>query len=235
MRSRLPVPARVLVCAALAAATLAGCGGSSASDDTTGASPATRTVTHTETVTPSSSSSSTTATSTVTPTVTHTHTHTSRAQHQSAAAGTGGACVASDLALQFLGGTGATGHGELGFALKNTTSTPCHTFGYPGVQFLDSAGKALPTTPTHTTDDFFGHTGERDLTVAPGASVSFRLGVSHEGAGGGSAGCTTAAGLQVIAPDDTATLRVTLPGGAAECGGAVTVSPVQPGTSAFGG
>jgi hypothetical protein len=104
------------------------------------------------------------------------------------------------------------------------------------VLFLDSSGKGLATDPTHTTSDFFGATSERDLTVAPGASVSFRLGVTHEGAGGGSGGCTTAAGLQVIAPDDTATLRVSIPnGGAAECGGTVTVSPLQPGTTALGG
>jgi hypothetical protein len=173
-----------------------------------------------------------TTTSTATPTVTRTSTR----QSEHAATGTGGACVASDLQLRFLGGAGATGHGELGFALQNITRTPCHTYGYPGVLFLDSAGVGLPTTPTHTTSDFFGTTSERELTVAPGVSVSFRLGVTHESAGGGSAGCTTAAGLQVIAPDDTATLRTSIPsGGAAECGGTVTVSPLQPGTSAFSG
>jgi hypothetical protein len=61
--------------------------------------------------------------------------------------------------------------------------------------------------------------------------VSFRLGVSH-GGGGVSAGCTTAYGLQVIAPNDTATLRVQIPNGASECG-ATTVSPVEPGDSAY--
>ena len=143
-------------------------------------------------------------------------------------------CRAADLALSFLGGQGATGHGELGFALRNTSSMSCRTYGYPGVLFLDSSGRGLPTTPTHTTDDFFGHTQARRLVVAPGQTVSFRLGVSHVGSGGSESGCTTAAGVQVIAPDDTATLRVTIPsGGAAECGGTVTVSPLAPGTSAF--
>jgi len=144
--------------------------------------------------------------------------------------GSGTECTAAGLTLSFLGGQGATGHGELGFALRNT-GPACTTGGYPGIQFLDRAGGALATTPTRTTDDFFGHLPLRELALAPGQSVSFRLGVSH-GAGATSAGCTTAYGLQVIAPNDTATMRVQIPAGASECG-AATVSPVQPGDSAY--
>lgn len=140
------------------------------------------------------------------------------------------ACVAADLTLSFLGQQGAAGHGELGFALKNTSAAACHTFGYPGVLFLDSHGSALATIPHHTTTDYFGHSPELELTVEPGNEVSFRLGVTH-GAIPGSV-CTTAAGLQVIPPDDTATLRVTVPGGAYECRD-VTVSPLQSGRSAY--
>ena len=139
-------------------------------------------------------------------------------------------CKAATLALSYLGGLGATGHGELGFALKNTGSSSCNTIGYPGIQFLARSGSPLPTTPTHTTDDFFGHLPLKELIVAPGDTVSFRLGVTHGAAS--AAGCTTAHGLGVIAPNDTATLHVTLPNGAYECGTA-TVSPMQPGTSAF--
>lgn len=237
MRSRTRSRLAAVGATLLAVVTLTACGGSSATDDAT-SSHATRTITRTATTSSSTSSSSTAVTRTATPTVTRTSTRTHpqarRPSHPTA--GTGGACIASDLQLRFLGGAGATGHGELGFALRNTTRTACHTYGYPGVLFLDGSGTGLPTTPTHTTSDFFGQTSERELTVAAGASVSFRLGVSHVASGGGSAGCTTAAGLQVIAPDDTATMRVSLPsGGAAECGGTVTVSPLQPGTTAFSG
>ena len=141
------------------------------------------------------------------------------------------ACTAADLTLSFLGGQGATGHGELGFALRNTSGSTCHTYGYPGVLFLDRAGKALPTDSTRTTQDFFGSAPERKLVVAPGQTVSFRLGVTHGAAS--PVGCTTAYGLQVIPPDDTATLHVTIGnGGAYECRTA-TVSPLQEGTSAF--
>jgi hypothetical protein len=139
-------------------------------------------------------------------------------------------CVAADLTLSYLGGLGATGHGELGFELRNTGNQACKTFGFPGVQFLDQAGGALPTIPTRTTQDFFGSVPKTELTLAPGAAASFRLGVTHGAAS--TAGCTTAYGLQVIPPDDTATLRTAIPNGAYECQTA-TVSPLAQGTSAF--
>lgn len=139
-------------------------------------------------------------------------------------------CTAADLSLSFLGGLGATGHGELGFALRNTGSQSCTTIGYPGIQFLDRSGGALTTIPTHTTQDFFGSVPKLLLTVAPGATVSFRLGVTHGAAS--PAGCTTAYGLQVIPPNDTATLRTTMSDGEYECQTA-TVSPLAQGSSAF--
>jgi hypothetical protein len=139
-------------------------------------------------------------------------------------------CRAAGLTAAFLGGQGATGHGELGFALRNTGSGPCSTGGYPGAQFVDSGGAALPTVPTHATTDFFGSSPERALVLAAGQTVSFRLDVSH-GSGSG-ADCHTASALRVIAPNDTATLMATIPGGALECGAAI-VSPVQPGDSAY--
>lgn len=140
-------------------------------------------------------------------------------------------CRAANLSLSFLGGQGATGHGLLGFALRNTGDQSCTTIGYPGIQFLDQAGNALPTVPIHTTQDYFGTVPKLLLTVAPGATVSFRLGVTHGMTS--TAGCTTAYGLQVIPPNDTATLRTSIAnGGAYECRTA-TVSPLAQGTSAY--
>jgi hypothetical protein len=139
-------------------------------------------------------------------------------------------CRAGTMALSFLGSQGAAGHGLLGFALKNTGTTTCSTVGYPGVVFLDKSGKPLPTTPTRTTQDYFGPAPKVALTVAPGSTVSFRIGVTHVPAG--NATCTTADALQVIPPNDTSTLRITVAGGFYECGTA-TVSPMRPGTSAY--
>ncbi|HWD76387.1 MAG TPA: DUF4232 domain-containing protein [Solirubrobacteraceae bacterium] len=224
-----------LIGLALAAAlALSGCGGSGASSTSGGGQPAAAT-SQAKTSTASSSSTAESTTSSTTSTTSAPSTSTTSAG--AAASGAGGAglagpapCTASGLTLTYLGGQGATGHGELGFALRNSAQKSCTTGGYPGIQFLDRAGGALATTPTHTTSDFFGTLPLSTLTVVPGSSFSFRLGVSH--GGGTGAGCSTAYGLQVIPPNDTATLRVDIPGGASECG-ATTVSPVQPGDSAF--
>ena len=114
-------------------------------------------------------------------------------------------CTAASLSLSFLGQQGGMGHGELGFALRNTGNVGCRTYGCPGVLFLDQSGNPLPTIPHHTTTDFFGSSPAVPLVIAPGASASFRLDVGHGVAT--SAGCATAYGLQVIPPNDTATLR----------------------------
>jgi hypothetical protein len=221
--------------AILAAVALSACGGSAGGQTTQGSnlSPPTH-ATGTQTTSSATTPATTTAaTSTPAAGATTTGTQTATATGNNGGAAVGGAanqCKAADLALSYLGGQGATGHGELGFALKNTGSSACSTGGYPGIQFLSQAGAALPTTPQHTTDDFFGHLPLAPLTLQPGQTASFRLGVSH--GGGTSSGCSTASGLQVIAPNDTATMKVQIANGASECGTA-TVSPLQPGTSAF--
>jgi hypothetical protein len=196
----------VLPCIALA---IAGCGGSGS---TTNASVTgtTKTVTVTSSATTSTTptSQSTTATTPAGPPI----------------------CRASTLQLSFLGSQGAAGHGLLGFALKNTGSTSCSTVGFPGIQFLDKGGAPLTTNSIRTTHDYFGAAPKVALTVAPGQTVSFRVGVTHVPAG--NAKCTTAFQMQVIPPNDTSTLHVALPDGEYYCQTA-TVSPVRPGTSAY--
>jgi hypothetical protein len=218
--------------AVLAAVALSACGGSGGGQATQGSAPAAATGTQTTSGATTSATPTQTATTSTAATTTATRSGTQTANSGGAAiaGGSSSQCVAAGLSLSYLGGQGATGHGELGFALKNTGSDPCSTGGYPGIQFLDEDGSALPTTPQHTTDDFFGHLPLQKLTLQPGQTASFRLGVSH--GGGSSSGCTTADGLQVIAPNDTVTLKVPILNGASECG-TTTVSPLQPGTSAF--
>jgi uncharacterized protein DUF4232 len=210
--------------AALVAVLIAGCGSSgSGTDSSTRAAAATRTVTSTATsghrsTTSASTSASTSTGASPTPSV------------QTTASGLS-ICRAAGVKITYLGGQGATGHGLLGFAMQNTGNASCTTLGYPGVQFLSKNGAALPTRDIRTTTDFFGTTKLARLTVASGQSASFRLGVSHGSAA--PSGCETARYVQVIPPNDTSTVRVAIPGGVYECGGAVTVSPMQPGDSAY--
>ena len=138
-------------------------------------------------------------------------------------------CNASDLSASFLGSNGAAGTIVLGFALKNTGTTTCQTYGWPGVEFLSSSGRPLPTDATRTTADVVGSTPANLLTLNPGAQASFRIVASDIGPGGAS--CPTASALQIYAPNDTVTMKVPLPGVAA-CGHA-TLSPLLPGASAF--
>jgi hypothetical protein len=173
----------------------------------------------------------TTPTQTVTVTTSATTSATTTSQTTTTPSGSA-VCRASTLALSFIGSQGAAGHGLLGFELKNTGTAMCSTIGYPGITFLDKAGKPLPTNSTRTTQDYFGSAPKVLLNVAPGSSVSFRVGVTHVPAG--NATCTTAAGLQVIPPNDTSTMSVSIPDGAYYCETA-TVSPVRPGTSAYPG
>ncbi len=206
--------------AVIGALVVAACGGSSNTADNTGGGGSTVTVTRTVTTPPANS---TTTTAPLTPT-TATKTTTT------AFAG-GTACTASDLTPTFLGSNGAAGTVVLGFALKNTGSKSCHTYGWPGVEFLSASGASLPTNATRTTADVVGSTPATALTLKPGEEASFRIVASDVGSNGGN--CPTARQLQIYAPDDTVTMRVSLPGVAA-CGKA-TLSPLLPGASAFAG
>ena len=212
-RNATPGRAPAAIIAVVAAITLAGCGSATSTSSNAGVT-ASR-----------SSTSSVTATTTVTRTASATASTSSTTQSSGPPP-----CRAAGLVLRFLGQQGATGHGELGFAVRNAGSSPCRTYGYPGVEFLDASGAPLPTKSQRTTDDFVGPAPLEEVVLAPGASASFRLGVTHGNAS--PAGCTTAHGLQVYPPDDTATLRAAIPEGATECGTA-TVSPMRPGTSAY--
>jgi Domain of unknown function (DUF4232) len=198
-----------------AALTLAACGGSA---------------TTTRQNTPTTTASVQTAPSATSPAAPPATTPTTTAVQTTPAAPSPSICRAADLSGSFLGGQAATGHGLLGFALQNRSDHMCTTYGFPGIQFLSRSGQPLTTVPTHTTQDFFGSLPEPALTVSPGATVSFRLGVTHGAAS--TTGCATAYGLQVIPPNDTSTLHIALPNGAYECQTA-TVSPMQQGTSAY--
>jgi hypothetical protein len=212
----------------LCALALAACGGSSnASDQTGGGGSLTTVTTVTQTVTrPAPAHTRTDNTTDTGPQTDTTATKTSTTPEAVASP-----CTASDLTPAYLGSNGAAGTIVLGFALKNTGSTTCHTYGWPGVAFLSSGGAQLPTNATRTSGDVVGSTPAAVLALAPGQEASFRMVASDMATGGGS--CPTASALQIIAPNDTATMRVTVPGISA-CGKA-TVSPMMPGATAFAG
>jgi hypothetical protein len=209
--------------AVIGACAIAACGSSSTTSDRT-----TKTVTlppRTVTVTTPIE----TGTSVTTPPTTTTGTATTST---TTTTGTGsGECVAADLTPSFLGTNGAAGTIAVGFALTNSSSSSCTTYGWPGVQFLSSADAALPTDAMRTSSDMLGSTPATDITLMPGQKASFRL-IASDFASGTTTSCPNATKLQIIAPNDTATLRVAISGGIPACGRA-TLSPLMAGTSAW--
>lgn len=220
MRFRLRRSSGLAAAAVAGALLVAACGGSNNTSDNTQ-----QTVTVIHTVTQPANPPATTTTAT------DTGPQTDTTATKTSTTAVGDPCTASDLTPSFLGSNGAAGTIVLGFALKNTGSATCHTYGWPGVEFLSSSGAALPTHATRTTGDVVGSTPAGELTLAPGDEVSFRMVTSDMGPNGSA--CPTASALQIIAPDDTATMKVALSGVAA-CGKA-TLSPLMPGDSAFAG
>jgi hypothetical protein len=142
-----------------------------------------------------------------------------------------GACVAADLRPSFLGTNGAAGTIAVGFALTNSSSSACTTYGWPGVLLLSDSGAALPTDAVRTSSDMLGSTPATAITLQPGQEASFRL-IASDFAESSNTSCPNAAALQIIAPDDGATLKVAIHGGIPACGRA-TLSPLMTGTSAW--
>jgi hypothetical protein len=140
-------------------------------------------------------------------------------------------CVAADLKPSFLGTNGAAGTIAVGFALTNVSSSTCTTYGWPGVLLLSSTDQALPTNAVRSSSDLLGATPASNISLAPGQKASFRI-IASDFASGSTASCPSATALQIIAPNDTATLKVTISGGIPACGRA-TLSPMMVGTSAW--
>lgn len=226
MPGRPPFVASVAAAAVVLLVAACGSGSSGSSDNT--AAPSTVTVTQTKTVVESATTPSPTTTTAGT-TATGTGT---AATDTTTAVAVGAECSAADLTPTYLGSNGAAGTIELGFAVENSGSTTCHTYGWPGVSFLSASGAELPTNPTRSTTDMAGATPVLMINLKPGQQASFRLLASDFSSGGGS--CVTASQLQIYAPNDTVGMHVTLAGGVPACG-KTTVSPMQPGTSAYSG
>lgn len=143
------------------------------------------------------------------------------------------ACVASDLTPAFVGSNGAMGHVVLSFVLHNSSTAPCHTYGFPGVEFLAKGGAPIRTDAKRVVQDYAGSVPEVAITLKPGEEATFRVVTSDVASS--QVACVTGYAMQIIAPDDTTPMRAPMPDGASICGGQATVSPLEPGTGASAG
>jgi hypothetical protein len=237
----------VFLVAVGAALAVAACGSSSTSDQSaTVKAPTASTPVHTVVPAPTSTPTDTTTSTTTAAVNTVPATPSSVTTATITAPDSGGAglttsttavtalCTAADLTAAAVPPNGATGTVVLGFTLSNTGAQPCETEGWPGIAFVDAAGSPVTTPTTRSTRDILGSTPVARLLLSPGAEASFRITVHDSNNQGGEAGCGSYQTVQIIAPDDTATMLVKLPDGPAEVCGAATISPLEAGTSATG-
>lgn len=138
-------------------------------------------------------------------------------------------CVAADLTPAAVPPNSAPGTTVLGFTLKNSGSSACHTYGWPGIALVSASGTVADTQATRSTGDALGQTPATAFTLKPGDEASFRITLHDSGSG-----CGSYTGVQIIAPNDTATLRATIPDGPVQSCGSVAVSPLEPGDTATG-
>jgi hypothetical protein len=219
--------------AVIGACVIAACGSSAPTSDQTAGGPS-KTVTlpaATVTVTTPQTTMSVTSPTTTTGTTTTGTTTTGTTTTGTTTVNASDDCVAADLKPSFLGTNGAAGTIAVGFALTNSSSSTCTTYGWPGVLLLSSTDEALPTDAVRSSSDMLGSTPATAITLKPGQQVSFRL-IASDFASGSTASCPNATDLQIIAPNDTATLKVAISGGIPACGRA-TLSPLMAGTSAW--
>ncbi|HWA64829.1 MAG TPA: DUF4232 domain-containing protein [Mycobacteriales bacterium] len=137
-------------------------------------------------------------------------------------------CATGSLSLSVGQGQGAAGTSYVSLVFTNTGSKPCTLYGYPGVSFLDAAGKQLGVPATHTGG------AEGVVTLAPHGTANAQLGLPDTGNFSAS-GCqqATSSKLQVYPPGDYGALTISY--AAAICttaAGATSVTPVTPGSGA---
>ncbi len=121
----------------------------------------------------------------------------------------GGLCPTSQLAVRSAGGEGAAGSTYENLVLTNIGTTSCAVRGFPGVSYLDAAGRQVGAAAVRS-----GPAGST-VRLAPGALATATLRTVHPGI---QEGCTEpgqstpVAALRIFPPANTTALRLTLPG-----------------------
>jgi hypothetical protein len=126
----------------------------------------------------------------------------------------------------FLGSNGAAGSVLLSFSLTNTESATCHTYGWPRIEFLSTAGAVLGAEASDSKKTLLqAPTPVTVVNLAPGQKAYLRVLVS--GSESGAKTCAKATEMALTVPYDTLAQNVAIPGGVPVCG-AITVSPLLP-------
>ncbi|MGA2471146.1 MAG: DUF4232 domain-containing protein [Solirubrobacteraceae bacterium] len=147
-------------------------------------------------------------------------------------------CVSTQLAVVLGFQQGALGHIGQTVSFKNTSTTACTLYGYPGLQMLDASGSPIPTDVLRGIAYTVPAEPEHVVTLAPGGEASFDLGYANS-TGFGNATCPASSEVEVTPPNDYTSITVAWkiqPYGGSDikhlqCG-QITVSPVFSGNGA---
>jgi hypothetical protein len=148
---------------------------------------------------PSASSAAPAATASGTPAATAT----ASAPATNGAVGTGGDCQAAQLKASIVTqpGGGAAGSVFRNVVLENTGTTACTLRGYPGLSYVDAAGKQVGAPAERNPDATM-----TAVTVAPGGSAVAEVQQTNAQNYGEQCQPTDVAGVRVYPPNDTASL-----------------------------
>lgn len=126
-----------------------------------------------------------------------------------ALAGAGNQCTAEDLRASWRPfGNGESEHLVYIVNLENVSGRACVTGGYVGVSAYDPQGRLIPASE----DRAPGMAPDIALSVAPGASINFSIGLADVDIAAGGTECSTVVGaLHLIPPNETTALQVATP------------------------
>lgn len=147
-------------------------------------------------------------------------------------AGAAPACTISRLAVSIGGQQGGDGHSSGAIRFRNTGTSACRLYGYPGVAALDSPGKQIAQA-RRTPRGYMGGLGSSQhtptaVTLAPGHTASALVEADNAASNGNS--CGTVPALLVTPPNETHHVKLSWHGG---CSG-FQIHPVVTGDSGQG-
>ncbi|MGE5227073.1 MAG: DUF4232 domain-containing protein [Planctomycetaceae bacterium] len=129
-------------------------------------------------------------------------------------------CVRNQLGVRSNGSQGAAGTIYGAWVFTNVSKTTCTLTGYPSLALYGTRGRPIPTTEKR---DLLP--GPRLVTLAPGASATFRT--SYSDVPSSRRACPMSSVMQVDAPGVAQPLFI--PATLGPCGGLVHVSAVRAG------
>ncbi|HEV2238812.1 MAG TPA: DUF4232 domain-containing protein [Ktedonobacterales bacterium] len=134
-------------------------------------------------------------------------------------------CQTGQLDLVQGRGGVALGTAALSLSFRNHTAQGCSLTGYPSIAIFDAQGHMVPIQLQQVTVAYtFNSAPVQMVALAAGAQAYFKL--QWADGTGSQVNCATAATAEITPPGSAS--AITAPLQVRECGGTLTISPVEP-------